>query len=152
MIAGNVANQVLSTQEFLDEVVEVEGAYSELMYRYYRTEFPFWDETAAVLMVDDSTMLNSTACKPLSLNFERLERKLTGDSLHRRRYLIRLSQLRQHPHVLEGTHADSTNTPERNLCYGSGWRKVEGEDQEECPVPTDVRDHGNGVVIKMMGY
>ncbi|KAK7524934.1 inosine-uridine preferring nucleoside hydrolase [Phyllosticta citriasiana] len=59
-IAGNVANQVSSTQEFLDEVYEVKSVYSELMYNYYGTTFPFWDETAAAIILDPSIVKNST--------------------------------------------------------------------------------------------
>jgi inosine-uridine nucleoside N-ribohydrolase len=59
-IAGNVANQVMSTQDFLEEIYEVKNPYSELMYKYYGTEFPFWDETAAAVMVEPSMVKNST--------------------------------------------------------------------------------------------
>ncbi|KAM0154425.1 hypothetical protein ACHAPG_006518 [Botrytis cinerea] len=59
--AGNVANQVMSTQDFLDEVKEVSNPYSELVWGYYGTEFPFWDETAAAIMVDGSIVENSTS-------------------------------------------------------------------------------------------
>ncbi|KAF2162482.1 hypothetical protein M409DRAFT_69080 [Zasmidium cellare ATCC 36951] len=59
-ICGNVANQVMSTQDFLDEIYEVKTPYSELMYKYYGTEFPFWDETAAAVMVEPSIVKNST--------------------------------------------------------------------------------------------
>ncbi|KAF4539040.1 hypothetical protein BFW01_g8165 [Lasiodiplodia theobromae] len=59
-IGGNVANQVMSTQDFLDEVYEVKNPYSELMHKYYGTEFPFWDETAAAIMLDPSIVTNST--------------------------------------------------------------------------------------------
>lgn len=60
IIAGNVANQVYPTQEFLDEVYEVENPYSKLMYEYYGTSFPFWDETAMALLVDPTLSLNSS--------------------------------------------------------------------------------------------
>ncbi|KAK6610409.1 hypothetical protein H4I95_03468 [Botrytis cinerea] len=59
--AGNVANQVMSTQDFLDEVKEVSNPYSELVWGHYGTEFPFWDETAAAIMVDGSIVENSTS-------------------------------------------------------------------------------------------
>ncbi|EPQ50816.1 nucleoside hydrolase [Gloeophyllum trabeum ATCC 11539] len=59
-IAGNVANQVISTQAFLDQVIQVNNSYSNLMYKYYGTEFPFWDETAMALLVDPSINTNST--------------------------------------------------------------------------------------------
>lgn len=61
--AGNVANQVMSTQDFLDEVKEVSNPYSELVWGHYGTEFPFWDETAAAIMVDGSIVENSTSCE-----------------------------------------------------------------------------------------
>lgn len=64
-IAGNVANQVISTQAFLDEVHEVRNPYSDLVYNDYGTEFPFWDETAAALMIDPSLSTNSTTGKGL---------------------------------------------------------------------------------------
>ncbi|KAK8169265.1 Inosine/uridine-preferring nucleoside hydrolase domain-containing protein [Phyllosticta citrichinensis] len=59
-IAGNVANQVPSRQDFLDEVYEVKNVYSELMYNYYGTTFPSWDETAAAIILDPSIVKNST--------------------------------------------------------------------------------------------
>ncbi|KAF4637564.1 hypothetical protein G7Y89_g546 [Cudoniella acicularis] len=59
-IAGNVANQVISSQEFLDDIYEVKNPYSKLMYEYYGTIFPFWDETAMALLVDPSLSTNST--------------------------------------------------------------------------------------------
>ncbi|KAK5000395.1 hypothetical protein LTR66_000752 [Elasticomyces elasticus] len=60
-VAGNVANQVMSTQDFLDEIFEVKNPYTELIHKYYGTEFPFWDETAAALMIDPSLALNATS-------------------------------------------------------------------------------------------
>lgn len=39
-IAGNVANQVIVTQDYLDEIYEVKNPYSELMYNHYGTLFP----------------------------------------------------------------------------------------------------------------
>ncbi|RAL58459.1 hypothetical protein DID88_005163 [Monilinia fructigena] len=59
--AGNVANQVMSTQEFLDEIHEVKNKYSDIVHEYYGTLFPFWDETAAAIMVDESIVTNSTS-------------------------------------------------------------------------------------------
>ncbi|KAI9639922.1 hypothetical protein NHQ30_011698 [Ciborinia camelliae] len=59
--AGNVANQVMSTPEFLDEVHEVQNAFSDIVYEHYGTEFPFWDETAAAIMVDPDIVLDSTS-------------------------------------------------------------------------------------------
>lgn len=62
-IVGNAANQVMSTQDYLDEVYEVKTSYSELVHEYYGTEFPFWDETAMFSVLDASNVLNSTTCK-----------------------------------------------------------------------------------------
>jgi hypothetical protein len=39
-IAGNVANQVSVTQEYLDDIYEVKNPYSTLMHKYYGTIFP----------------------------------------------------------------------------------------------------------------
>lgn len=66
-IAGNVANQVISTQDFLDEIYEVKNPYSELVYNDYGTIFPFWDETAAALMIDPTLSTNATTRKSSSL-------------------------------------------------------------------------------------
>lgn len=60
-VAGNVANQVQSTQDFLDEIYQVKNPYSELMYNYYGTMFPFWDETAMALLIDPTISVNSTS-------------------------------------------------------------------------------------------
>ena len=61
VICGNSANQVMSTQPFLNEIHNVSTPYTELMYHYYGTEFPFWDETAAAVMVEPSIVKNSTS-------------------------------------------------------------------------------------------
>ncbi len=73
-IAGNVANQVMSTQDFLNEIYEVKNPYTELMYNHYGTLFPFWDETAAALMIDPSLALNTTSCKSTRLPLVQLTR------------------------------------------------------------------------------
>jgi inosine-uridine nucleoside N-ribohydrolase len=59
-IVSNAANQVMSTQDFLEEVHQVKTPYSELMFNHYGTEFPFWDETAAAVMLEPSIVRNST--------------------------------------------------------------------------------------------
>jgi inosine-uridine nucleoside N-ribohydrolase len=59
-LAGNVANQVMSDQAFLDDVHAVKNVYTDLVYKYYGTIFPFWDETAAAIMVDPNIVTNST--------------------------------------------------------------------------------------------
>lgn len=61
VIAGNVANQVQCTQEYLDEVYQVKNPYTALFHDHYGTKFPFWDETAAALMVDHSIAVNTTS-------------------------------------------------------------------------------------------
>ncbi|KAJ5161428.1 hypothetical protein N7492_006820, partial [Penicillium capsulatum] len=60
VIAGNVANQVQSNQEYLDEVSQVKTPFTSLFHDHYATKFPFWDETAAALMVDRSIALNTS--------------------------------------------------------------------------------------------
>ncbi|KAL2074892.1 hypothetical protein VTL71DRAFT_8672 [Oculimacula yallundae] len=60
VIAGNVANQLQSTQEFLDEIYEVKNPYSELVHKYYGTSFPFWDETAMAILVDPTIATNTS--------------------------------------------------------------------------------------------
>lgn len=60
-IAGNVANQVMPTQDLLDEIHEVVNPYTNLVYNQYPTQFPFWDETAAALMIDPNLATNSTS-------------------------------------------------------------------------------------------
>jgi inosine-uridine nucleoside N-ribohydrolase len=62
-IAGNVANQVFPSQAFVDEVKTAKNPYTELFSKYYDLSFPFWDETAAALMVDPSIALNQTSGK-----------------------------------------------------------------------------------------
>lgn len=59
-IAGNVANQVISSQEFLDEIYEVKNPYSKLVYEEYGVIFPFWDETAMALIVDPTIATNTS--------------------------------------------------------------------------------------------
>ncbi|KAJ7300959.1 Inosine/uridine-preferring nucleoside hydrolase domain-containing protein [Mycena albidolilacea] len=58
-LVGNAANLLISTQEFLDEIYEVKNPYSELVHAYYGTGLPFWDETAAAVMVDPSIVTDS---------------------------------------------------------------------------------------------
>lgn len=60
-IAGNVANQVSVSQAYLDDVYTVKNPYSKLMHEYYGTTFPFWDETAAAILLDPSIITNSTS-------------------------------------------------------------------------------------------
>lgn len=60
-IAGNVANQEFPTKEFVDEIYQVWNPYTKLFRDYYDLSFPFWDETAAALMVDPSISTNQTS-------------------------------------------------------------------------------------------
>ncbi|THZ00864.1 acid protease [Aureobasidium pullulans] len=60
-IAGNVANQVSVTQEYLDDIYKVKNPYSSLMHKYYGTIFPLWDETAAAIMLDPTIVKNTTS-------------------------------------------------------------------------------------------
>ncbi|KAF9895250.1 hypothetical protein FE257_000152 [Aspergillus nanangensis] len=60
IVAGNVANQVQSTQEYLDEVHQVDNSFTRLFHDHYGTTIPFWDETAAALMVDHSIAQNTS--------------------------------------------------------------------------------------------
>lgn len=62
-IVGNAANQVIATQPFLDSIeAGHSNPYSDLVKSSYGAEayFPFWDETAAAVMVDPSLVTNST--------------------------------------------------------------------------------------------
>jgi hypothetical protein len=43
------------------DIPEVPNPYSELFYKYYDLSLPFWDETAAALMVDPSISVNQTS-------------------------------------------------------------------------------------------
>lgn len=89
-IAGNVANQVFPTQEFVDEVYSVPNPYSKLFHDYYELSFPFWDETAAALMVDPSLATNQTSGKFLKPGGDST---LIDFSLFGCRHFIRQSQL-----------------------------------------------------------
>jgi len=62
VLAANVVNQVISSQDFLDEIYEVKNPYSKLVYKDYGTIFPFWDETAAAIMLAPEIVTNSTSC------------------------------------------------------------------------------------------
>jgi inosine-uridine nucleoside N-ribohydrolase len=68
-MAGNVANQVLTTQEFLDEIYEVKNPYTELLYKYFGSTYAFWDETAMALLIDPS-LANSTSTGELQFASE----------------------------------------------------------------------------------
>ncbi|KAF7359865.1 putative inosine-uridine preferring nucleoside hydrolase [Mycena venus] len=58
-LVGNAANLLIATQDFLDEIYEVKNPYSELVHAYYVTQLPFWDETAAAVMVDPAIVTDS---------------------------------------------------------------------------------------------
>jgi len=59
VIAWNVANQVFSTQAFLDEVHEVKNPFPTLIHEYYGTSILFRDETAMALLVDPTLATNT---------------------------------------------------------------------------------------------
>ena len=59
-IAGNVANQVLPSQNFLDALYEVKSPYSELMHKFGSPINPFWDEIAIALLIDPTLSTNSS--------------------------------------------------------------------------------------------
>lgn len=59
-ICGNVANQVMTAQGFLDDLITVKNPYTQLYHDHADTRFPFWDETAAAVMIDPSIVKNST--------------------------------------------------------------------------------------------
>ncbi|KAK0708525.1 Inosine/uridine-preferring nucleoside hydrolase domain-containing protein [Lasiosphaeris hirsuta] len=56
-IVGNVANVLTPDTAYLEDVFEVENPFSQLMLSYAPTFLPFWDETAAAIMVDPSIVL-----------------------------------------------------------------------------------------------
>ena len=63
-IVGNVANVLLPTADYLDEIAEVENIYSLLTKAHYPLfGLPFWDETAAAIMVDPSIVTDAIECK-----------------------------------------------------------------------------------------
>lgn len=99
-IAGNVANQVFPSQEFADEVYSVPNPYSKLFHDYYDLSFPFWDETAAALMVDPSLATNQTSGRFLDAT---QKINTNGFSLSGCRYFVWQSQLWQHSCVPRGS-------------------------------------------------
>lgn len=63
-IVGNVANVLLPTVEYLDEIAEVENPFSLLTRAHYPLfGLPFWDETAAAIMVDPSIVTEEIECE-----------------------------------------------------------------------------------------
>ncbi|KAM4065978.1 inosine-uridine preferring nucleoside hydrolase [Hirsutella rhossiliensis] len=59
-LIGNAANQFIPSEDYLNELAEVENPYTRLMHRYYDRRFPFWDATAAAVMLDPGIVTNST--------------------------------------------------------------------------------------------
>ncbi|KAM3424068.1 hypothetical protein BST61_g11381 [Cercospora zeina] len=59
-ITSSVTNTIPITQTFLDDVIKIENPYTRLYHDYASTEFPFWDETAAAIMLDPTVVTNST--------------------------------------------------------------------------------------------
>lgn len=118
-IAGNVANQVFPTKEFMEEVHSVPNPYSELFYKYYDLSFPFWDETAAALMVDPSLSVNQTSGKPTwNAHSNCVGMVLTISSISGRGHVIWQPQLWKHPCVPEG--ACAPGYPGGELCVRGG--------------------------------
>ena len=63
-IVGNVANVLLPTADYLAEIAEVENVFSLLTKAHYPLfGLPFWDETAAAIMVDPSIVTDAIECK-----------------------------------------------------------------------------------------
>ncbi|KAK1754009.1 putative inosine-uridine preferring nucleoside hydrolase [Echria macrotheca] len=58
-IVGNVANVLTPTVDYLADVGDVVNPFSVLTKLYYPTFLPFWDETAAAIMVDPSIVTES---------------------------------------------------------------------------------------------
>lgn len=66
-IVGNGANQVFADQKFLDELVEVENAYTTLLHGNTDVTLPYWDETAMYAFLYPEHVKDSVTCKlPLS--------------------------------------------------------------------------------------
>ncbi|PIA89016.1 hypotheticalsprotein [Cercospora beticola] len=59
-ITSAVTNTIPVTQEFLDDLIQVENPYTRLYHDYADTSFSFWDETTAAIMLDPSVVTNST--------------------------------------------------------------------------------------------
>ncbi|KZF19689.1 nucleoside hydrolase [Xylona heveae TC161] len=60
-IAGNVANSIIPTDEWFDELVKVESPYT----KYIKENgpgmiFPFWDDIAGAILVEPAIVTNST--------------------------------------------------------------------------------------------
>jgi inosine-uridine nucleoside N-ribohydrolase len=45
IVVGDVSNYNTINQNYLDEIALVDTPYTRLMYEYYGTEFPMWDES-----------------------------------------------------------------------------------------------------------
>ena len=59
-IVGNGATHTTPTQKFIDDIAQVKNPYTQIFSKYYGTLLPFWDETAAAVMVDPSLITNTT--------------------------------------------------------------------------------------------
>lgn len=62
-IVGNSANQVYPTEAYWKEVYTIQNPYTTLAYKFFGTNFPFWDETAIFAVLDPANVLNSTSCE-----------------------------------------------------------------------------------------
>ncbi len=74
IVAGNVANQVHYTEEWLAEVTQVDNYYTRWLSEYLDLEYPCWDELAIAIMVDPSLITNATyrALSPQFLPYSRI--------------------------------------------------------------------------------
>jgi hypothetical protein len=68
-MAGNVANQVLTSHEFLDEIYQVKNIYIELLNRYFGSTSAFWDETAMAILIDPTLATDTST--GMGSNFQR---------------------------------------------------------------------------------
>lgn len=53
-IVGNAASQIVATQQFADQVFEVQNNYTKLFHQYFNKGYPLWDETGAAVFADPS--------------------------------------------------------------------------------------------------
>jgi hypothetical protein len=103
-IVGNVANVITPTAEYLAEVGKFGNPFADLAKAYYPTFLPFWDETAAAIMVDPSIVTGEIEC--MSSDWTDWSRmKANSLSLRGCRHSVQLSLLWLHPPLPEGTHA-----------------------------------------------
>lgn len=136
-IAGNVANSVYPTQEFLNEVYTVKNNYTKLFHDTYRLRFPFWDETAAAIMVDPSIVTNQTSRKPTQSCIARSGSLTIYYSLHGCRHCLWKPFIRQCSCLQEKSCASCC--PKGRLRSHHRSRKAIRDDQERNSTPKDLR-------------